>query len=126
MRPIRHKISTLRGVFIFPMGRNAILDVSASYSDRYLTTPFDGTFFAGLSNQLFSAPGYKTATNGTAREFVGDIYSVNQRLTLERFTGSGSFHWSPITRLPLTAAGGIDNRHANNYHIPLPGGGNGD
>ena len=46
---------------------------TSGYQDRDLWTPFDGTFFAGLSNQLFSAPGYLTPTNGTAREYVGDI-----------------------------------------------------
>jgi TonB-linked SusC/RagA family outer membrane protein len=121
IRPNRLKNTSLRGSFNFPIGKNANLDISTSYADRDLTTPFDGTFFAGLSNQLFSAPGYKTATNGTAREYVGDIYSVNQRLTLERFTGSGAFNWSPITWLQLTAEGGVDNGNANNYQIQLPG-----
>jgi TonB-linked SusC/RagA family outer membrane protein len=121
IRPNRLKNTSVRGSFNFPIGRNANLDVSGSYADRDLTTPFDGTFFAGLSNQLFSAPGYKTATNGTAREYVGDIYSVDQRLTLERFTGSGSFNWSPITWLQLTAEGGVDNGNSNNYQIQLPG-----
>ena len=121
IRPNRLKNTSLRGSFNFPIGRNANLDISTSYADRDLTTPFDGTFFAGLSNQLFSAPGYKTTTNGTAREYVGDIYSVNQRLTLERFTGSGAFNWSPITWLQLTAEGGVDNGNSNNYQIQLPG-----
>jgi TonB-linked SusC/RagA family outer membrane protein len=121
IRPNRLKNTSLRGSFTFPIGRNANLDISTSYADRDLTTPFDGTFFAGLSNQLYSAPGFKTVTNGTAREFVGDIYSVNQRLTLERFTGSGAFNWSPITWLQLTAEGGVDNGNANNYQIQLPG-----
>ena len=121
IRPNRLKNTSLRGSFNFPIGRNANLDISTSYADRDLTTPFDGTFFAGLANQLFSAPGYRTSTNGTAREFVGDIYSVNQRLTLERFTGSGAFNWSPITWLQLTAEGGVDNGNSNNYQIQLPG-----
>jgi len=121
IRPNRLKNTSLRGSFNFPIGRNANLDVSTSYADRDLTTPFDGTFFAGLSNQLFSAPGFKTATNGTAREYVGDIYGVSQRLTTERFTGSGAFNWAPITWLQLTAEGGIDNGNANNYQIQLPG-----
>ena len=121
IRPNRLKNTSLRGSFNFPIGRNANLDISTSYADRDLTTPFDGTFFAGLANQLFSAPGYRTASNGTAREYVGDIYSVNQRLTLERFTGSGAFNWSPITWLQLTAEGGVDNGNANNYQIQLPG-----
>jgi TonB-linked SusC/RagA family outer membrane protein len=121
VRPNRLKNTSLRGSFNFPIGRNANLDISTSYADRDLTTPFDGTFFAGLANQLFSAPGYRTTTNGTAREYVGDIYSVNQRLTLERFTGSGSFNWSPITWLQLTAEGGVDNGNSNNYQIQLPG-----
>src|SRR4051812_2787994 len=121
IRPNRLKNTSLRGSFNFPIGKNANLDISTSYADRDLTTPFDGTFFAGLSNQLFSAPGFKTTTNGTAREYVGDIYSVNQRLTLERFTGSGAFNWSPITWLQLTAEGGVDNGNSNNYQIQLPG-----
>jgi len=121
VRPNRLKNTSLRGSFNFPIGKNANLDISTSYADRDLTTPFDGTFFAGLANQLFSAPGYQTATNGTAREYVGDIYSVNQRLTLERFTGSGAFNWSPITWLQLTAEGGVDNGNSNNYQIQLPG-----
>lgn len=121
IRPNRLKNTSLRGSFNFPIGRNANLDISTSYADRDLTTPFDGTFFAGLSNQLFSAPGFRTSTNGTAREYVGDIYSVNQRLTLERFTGSGSFNWSPIAWLQLTAEGGVDNGNSNNYQIQLPG-----
>lgn len=121
IRPNRLKNTSLRGSFNFPIGRNANLDISTSYADRDLLTPFDGTFFAGLANQLFSAPGYKTATNGTAREYVGDIYSVTQRLTLERFTGSGAFNWSPITWLQLTAEGGVDNGNSNNYQIQLPG-----
>jgi TonB-linked SusC/RagA family outer membrane protein len=121
IRPNRLKNTSLRGSFNFPIGRNANLDISTSYADRDLTTPFDGTFFAGLANQLFSAPGYRTTTNGTAREYVGDIYSVNQRLTLERFTGSGAFNWSPITWLQLTAEGGVDNGNSNNYQIQLPG-----
>src|SRR5262249_8123061 len=71
--------------------------------------------------QLYSAPGYKTATNGTAREYVGDIYSVTQRLQLERYTGNASFNWVPYSWLTLTAEGGVDNANAYNYQIQLPG-----
>ena len=93
----------------------------SGYSDRDLWTPFDGTFFAGLSNQLFSAPGYLTPTNGTAREFVGDIFGVQQRTTLERFNGTATLNWTPITWLQLTAQGGLDNGNANNSESQLPG-----
>ena len=119
IRPNALRNTSLRGSFQFPIGKNANLDISTAYADRDLYTPFDGTFFAGLANQLFSAPGYKTATNGTAREFVGDIYSVTQRLQLERFTGSGSFNWAPISWLTLTAEGGVDNGNSYNYQIQL-------
>ena len=74
-----------------------------------------------LSNQLFSAPGYLTPTNGTAREFVGDIFGVQQRTTLERFNGTATFNWTPITWLQFTAQGGVDNGNANNSRGQLPG-----
>ncbi len=113
--------TSVRGSFTFPLASNATLDISTSYQDRDLFTPFDGTFFAGLSNQLFSAPGFKNATNGTAREFVGDIFSVTNRLTNERFTGNGSINWTPIAWLHLTGEGGLDNSNANNSQYQYPG-----
>ena len=113
--------TSVRGSFTFPIASNATLDLTTSYSDRDLFTPFDGTFFAGLSNQLFTAPGFKNATNGTAREFVGDIFSVQSRVTLERFTGSGSMNWIPLSWLKLTAEGGMDNSNANNSQYQYPG-----
>ncbi|MEO5818746.1 MAG: SusC/RagA family TonB-linked outer membrane protein [Gemmatimonadaceae bacterium] len=113
--------TSVRGSFTFPLASNATLDISTSYQDRDLFAPFDGTFFAGLSNQLFTAPGFKNATNGTAREFVGDIFSVTNRLTNERFTGNGSINWIPVAWLHLTAEGGLDNANANNQTYQYPG-----
>lgn len=113
--------TSLRASFTFPIASTATFDLTTSYQDRDLFTPFDGTFFAGLSNQLFSAPGFKNATNGTAREFVGDIFGVTNRLTNERFTGSGSLNWIPLNWLHLTAEGGMDNANANNSQYQYPG-----
>ena len=121
IRPNRLRNTSLRGSFSFPIASTANLDISTGYTDRDLWTPFDGTFFAGLSNQLFSAPGFRNATNGTAREFVGDIFSVQQRLQLERFFGSVNFNWTPITWLGLTAEGGVDNANSNNSQYQYPG-----
>ena len=113
--------TSLRGSFTFPIASNATLDFTTSYQDRDLFAPFDGTFFAGLSNQLLSAPGFKTASNGTQREFVGDIFSVQSRLALERYSGSGSMNWIPMSWLHLTAEGGMDNSNANNNYYQYPG-----
>lgn len=113
--------TSLRGNFTFALAPNATLELTSGYQDRDLWTPFDGTFFAGLSNQLFSAPGYLTPTNGTAREYVGDIFGVQQRTTLERFNGSASFNWTPMAGIQLTAQGGVDNANANNSEMQLPG-----
>ncbi len=119
--PNRLRSTSVRGTFNFPIASTANLDISTGFTDRDLWTPFDGTFFAGLSNQLFSAPGFKNATNGTAREFVGDIYSVQQRLQLQRFFGSTAFNWMPMPWLQLTAEGGIDNANSNNSQYQFPG-----
>ena len=121
IRPNQLHQTSVRGNFTFALAPNATLDLSGGYQDRDLWTPFDGTFFQGLSNQLFSAPGFQTATNGTAGQFVGDILSVGQRNTLERFTGSGSLNWTPMSWLQLTAEGGIDNANSNNFQNQRPG-----
>ena len=121
INPNRLRQTSMRGSFTFPLGSTATLDFSTGYTDRDLFTPFDGTFFAGLSNQLFSAPGFKTSTNGTSREYVGDIFSVQQRTTLERFTTSGAFNWTPQSWLQLTAEGGVDNANAHNMEYQYPG-----
>jgi TonB-linked SusC/RagA family outer membrane protein len=121
INPNHLRAVSLRGSFNFQIAPNATMDFTTSYQDRDLFTPFDGTFFAGLSNQLLSAPGFKTVTNGTAREFVGDIFSVQSRLTNERFTGNGSINWFPKTWLLLTAEGGMDNANANNSNYQYPG-----
>ena len=104
--------NSLRANFTFALASNATLDIASGYQDRDLWTPFDGTFFAGLSNQLFSAPGYLTPTNGTAREFVGDIFGVQQRTSLERFNGTATFNWTPWEAIQVTAQGGVDNGNA--------------
>lgn len=121
VRPNQLGQTALRGTFTFPIGRNANLDVSSSFTDRDLYAPFDATFFAGLSNQMLSAPGYRTATNGTAREYVGDILSVTQRLQLQRFTGSANLSWAVLPWLTLAAEGGTDYGNANNTVRQLPG-----
>jgi TonB-linked SusC/RagA family outer membrane protein len=121
IRPNQLAQTSLRGSFTFPIGRNATIDFTSAYSDRDLYTPFDGTFFAGLSNQLLSAPGFRTSTNGTAREFVGDIFSVTNRLQLQRMTGGTTLNWTVLPWLTLRADGGVDYGNANNIQRQLPG-----
>lgn len=121
IRPNQLKQISVRGNFTFALAPSATLDIQTGYSDRDLYTPFDGTFFAGLSNQLFSAPGYLTPTNGTAREFVGDIFGVQQRTSLERFNGTATLNWTPINWFQVTAQGGVDNGNANNSEFQFPG-----
>ena len=113
--------TNLRTNFSFNLASNATLDVQAGYQDRDLWTPFDGTFFQGLSNQLFSAPGFVTATNGTANQFVGDVFGVGQREQLERLTTSGSLQYAPYSWLQLTMEGGVDNSNSNNSQFQYPG-----
>jgi TonB-linked SusC/RagA family outer membrane protein len=121
IRPNQLFQNSLRANFSFALSPSATLDVASGYQDRDLWTPFDGTFFAGLSNQLFSAPGYLTPTNGTAREFVGDIFGVRQRTSLERFNGTATLNWTPWEPIQVTAQGGVDNGNANNFQQQLPG-----
>jgi hypothetical protein len=108
IRPNQLDQTNLRGNFGFALARNAQLDVSTSYSDRTLYTPFDGGFFAGLTFQMMTAPGFRTATNGTQREFVGDIMSIEQKLAQQRFVGSASLAYTPLPWLQARAVVGLD------------------
>jgi TonB-linked SusC/RagA family outer membrane protein len=114
IRPNQLDQTNLRGNFGFALARNAQLDVSTSYSDRTLYTPFDGGFFAGLTFQMMTAPGFRTATNGTQREFVGDIMSIEQKLAQQRFVGSASLAYTPLPWLQARAVVGLDQ--ANSYN----------
>ena len=121
VRPSELRQASVRGNFTFALASNANLNMAIGYSDREQRTPFDGGFFAGLSNQFLTGPGFRTATNGTARIFVGDIYSIDTRNQTERFTGSAMLNWTPRNWLQVTAEGGIDNGHLYNTQLQLPG-----
>ena len=100
--------TSLRANFGVPLGSNAQLSVSTGYSDRTLYTPFEGGFFAGLWFQTYFAPGFRTATNGTSAQNVGDIFSVTQKLRDQRLTGSTSLNWQPRSWLTTRATVGLD------------------
>lgn len=121
VRPSELRQASVRGNFTFALAKNANFDLSVGYSDREQRTPFDGGFFAGLSNQLLTAPGFLTPTNGTAKIFVGDIYSIDTRNQTERTTGSASINWTPRSWLQLTAEAGLDNGLLYNTTLQLPG-----
>jgi TonB-linked SusC/RagA family outer membrane protein len=108
VHPNRLKQSALRGNFTVPFAKTATFDVSTGYIDRTLNTPFEGSFFQGLWNQVYFAPGYRTPTNGTAAQHLGDIYSVTQQLHDQRVTGSAAFKWAPLAWLETRATAGLD------------------
>lgn len=113
--------SSLRGNFSLNLAKNATLDVSTGYIDRQQQNPFDGGFFAGLTFQMMTGPGFKNATNGTQREFVGDVFSVTQRATDSRFTGSTTLNYQPLDWLQLRAVTGVDQTNSYNTSINLYG-----
>ena len=121
VRPSQLRQVSVRSNFTFALAKSANLDVAFGYQDREQRTPFDGGFFAGLSNQMLTAPGFLTPTNGTAKIYVGDIYSIDSRNQTERMTGSASLNWTPKSWLQLTGEAGIDNGHLYNTQLQLPG-----
>lgn len=113
--------TNLRANFSAALRPNLTVDVSTAYNDRDLYTAFEGTFFAGLTFQYLTAPGFKTPTNGTQREFVGDVMSIENRLHSQRFTGSISADWQPLDWLTLRAVTGIDQDNLLSYRQQLNG-----
>lgn len=122
IRPNQLQQTSLRGNFSFALASKATVDVNVGYIDRNLHTPFDGGFFAGMTFQLMTAPGYTyNRTLGTQREFVGDIFSIEQRLSEQRWTGSTTFNWNPLDWLKVHSVIGIDQNHQYNYRMQKNG-----
>lgn len=113
--------NTLRANFQLALRQNMTLDVATGYSYRELYTPFDGGFFAGLTFQGMTGPGFRTVNDGYQREWVGDIFSVEQKLTDNRLTGSAQFSWAPKSWLTTRAVVGIDQDHSYNHRLQLRG-----
>ncbi len=121
IRPNQLAVNAVRGNFGLTLAPNATLSVSTGYQGRSLYTPFSGGYFAGMQFQFMTAPGYRTPTNGTQREFVGDIFSVEQRLQDDRLTGSAALNWTPVSWVDTRATVGIDATSSYNYRLQVPG-----
>jgi len=99
---------SFRGNFDAQLSHNSEITVSSAYTDRNLRTPFNGSFFQGIQIQGLTAPGYRTAFNGYAAQYLGDIMSVQQPETEKRFTGNVAYTIRPIDWLDAHATLGID------------------
>src|SRR5262249_9648553 len=87
--------NSVRGNFSLTIKPNLTLDVRTGYIRRDLWTAFEGTFFAGMTFQFLTGPGFKNATNGLQREFVGDVFGVQSDLRDDRFTASSALNYQP-------------------------------
>ncbi|MDQ3950034.1 MAG: SusC/RagA family TonB-linked outer membrane protein [Gemmatimonadota bacterium] len=114
-------MNSLRGNFTVGIRPDLTLDVSTGYLRRTLWTPFEGSFFAGMSFQYYTGPGYKNAQNGLQREFVGDVFGVQNYLRDDRFLGTTSLNWQPRTWLSTRAVVGIDQNNSFGYRQQLRG-----
>ena len=109
--------TSLRGNFSLPLGEKADLSVASAYSDRTVSSVFDGGFFAGLSFQSYFAPGFKTATNGTSAQFMGDIFSVAQSVREQRTITSATATWQARSWLSTRAVTGVDQTSGYSYRF---------
>ena len=132
LRPNQLNHNSYRGNFQFSLAPNATLDMNIGYSDRVLQQPFDGGFFAGFTFQFFTAPGCAIKckstlrsdglwTNGTQREYVGDIFSVDQSTKSQRLTGSAALNWSPLDWVQVRSTIGMDQSNTYEYQLQLLG-----
>jgi TonB-linked SusC/RagA family outer membrane protein len=121
-----------RGNFQIALSPTATVDITTGYSDRTFWQPFDGGFFAGLTFQLMTAPGCAIHcsatlrsdgnwTNGTQREYVGDVFSIEDKTNEQRLTGSSSLNWAVLDWLNTRATIGIDQSNTYEYRMQLLG-----
>jgi TonB-linked SusC/RagA family outer membrane protein len=115
-------MNSARGNFTVGVRPNMTMDVSTGYIRQNLWSPFEGSFFAGMSFQYMAAPGTKNnGTNGLQREFLGDIFGITQFLRNDRFIGSTSLNYQPITWLSTRAVLGMDQNNSFGFRQQLRG-----
>jgi TonB-linked SusC/RagA family outer membrane protein len=114
-------MNSVRGNFTVGVRPNLTMDVTSGYVRRSLWSPFEGSFFAGMSFQYLTAPGYRTANNGLQREFVGDIFGIQNLVRDDRFIGSTSLNWQPYTWLTTRAVVGLDQNNSFGFRQQLRG-----
>ncbi|MBC7895802.1 MAG: SusC/RagA family TonB-linked outer membrane protein [Cytophagaceae bacterium] len=121
-----------RGNFQLALSSNATLDVSAGISNRAVNQVFGGSSLGGFTFQFITAPGCTINcsaalrsdgrwTNGTQREYVGDIFSVEQRTESQRFSGSTTLTWTPSSWLQLRSTGGADQSSTYGFQLGMLG-----
>jgi TonB-linked SusC/RagA family outer membrane protein len=115
-------MNSMRGNFTAGLRPNMTVDVSTGYIRRNLWSPFEGSFFAGMSFQFMAAPGFKNnGTNGLQREFLGDIFGITQYVRDDRFIGSTTVNYQPLTWLATRAVIGLDQNNSFGYRQQLRG-----
>lgn len=121
INPNELTMNAMRGNFSISIRPNLTLDVNTGYIRRDLYNAFEGTFFAGMTFQYMTGPGFKNATNGLQREFVGDVFGVEGKLRDDRFTGSSALNWQPYSWLTARAVVGLDQTNSFGYRQQLKG-----
>ena len=109
----------MRGSFTFPIGSHGDRSTCRqSYQDRDLFPAVRRNVLRRtLQPALHGAGIQATPRTEPAREFVGDIFSVTNRLhPTSASTGNGSIKWTPLAWLNLTGEGGLDNSNAEHQH----------
>ena len=114
INPNSLKQTGVRGNFAMGVGANATITATSAYFDRELQTPFEGSFFQGIQTQGITAPGFRTAFNGYAAQFLGDMMTVYQPEEEQRFVGSLQAQWLPRSWLTTRALVGLDQ--ASNFN----------
>lgn len=108
IRPNQLNQTSIRGNFNMALRPDMELSVTSGYIDRSLNSLFDGGFFAGLSFQSYFAPGFRTATNGTSAQHIGDIMSVEQTMRDQRAIMTSTLSYQPLSWLQTRAVVGLD------------------
>ena len=122
IHPNQLAANSFRGNFQVNVRPNLTFDINSGYSRRNQYNAFEGTFFAGMTFQFLTGKGTKnTGVNGLQREYVGDIFGVENQLRTDRFTGSAGMNWQPYNWLTARAVVGLDQNNTFGYRLQYRG-----
>lgn len=121
--PNMQRRASLRANLDVKIGNNFQLPIRTYFQDSRLRQPNDGNNTVGLGSHAFGGPGTKLRTLGGDslygyRQFTpGDIFQQVTTQDVQRYIGSVSPVWTPLTWLQTRSNLGLDfaNESFNNY-----------
>jgi TonB-linked SusC/RagA family outer membrane protein len=102
------KSANLRGNFGSQITENLNSKLSFAYTNRELEMPLNDNFALSLINQGLNGQATPEVNNGWGEFTPAELFTIDTRQNINRFTTGLETEWSPTDNLNVRANGGLD------------------